>query len=190
MNIVASRSGSEEGRECRQNITPTKTHRNWEQGRSVPVHLEDTKSTGSLHSTSSKYWQYSTSITQSDSQLKLTLSFNRENCPSTWFRAQMKNTIPTLPHTTHTQWAAPLSLTEGEKTLRFLEVLLERQPLPENQEEQMAVAPSPSPIRTLLLSAVQSKYDASRTSHFKLPSGHTNKVKQNKTKKQTRLFLF
>lgn len=105
MNIVASRSGSEEGRECRQNITPTKTHRNWEQGRSVPVHLEDTKSTGSLHNTSSKYWQYSTSITQSDSQLKLTLSFNRENCPSTWFGAQMKNTIPTLPHTTQSSSA-------------------------------------------------------------------------------------
>lgn len=122
----------------------------------------------------SKYWQYSTSITQSDYQLKLTLLVqqSRKRNISTEKTVQALDLIH--------RWRTPPQTYQGEKNL-----LIPWEPLGKaatSRESGRADGRSsqPLPHYEAPLSTVQSKYDASRISHFKLPNGHTEKVERNR----------
>lgn len=69
MNIVSNRSGNQKRRAWRSDYNP-QPKVTWTQlGRSVLVHLEDTNQLVLCTIPLSKYWRYSTSITQSYSHL-------------------------------------------------------------------------------------------------------------------------
>lgn len=152
MNTVTSRSGKYREEGCRSeqgkrvvglNRTLTKSHKNTEQWRSVPVHLEDTKSTGSLHNTplqiltifnfNNSIWLPAKAYPVGPTEQKEKY-FDRENCPSTGFNPQMKNTTPNLPG-----WKEPFnSLRTSRKGSHFQRI----------RKSRWQRLPAPPPLRS------------------------------------------
>lgn len=163
MNTVTNRSGNDNGRGVVLNITPSQKPQ--EHKAVVPVRREDTKSTCSLHNT----------------PLQILTIFNLNS--SMWFpiaahlasptaeNGQRKLFMHPTPNPTHKQLRV-------KRTFDSLRTSWKGSHFQKSRKRADGRGSQPLPIPTLQLSAVQSKYDANRKCHFKLPSGHTKTVKR------------